>query len=81
MKRFLLAVALLALAGCASAEVEAVDGIAATNARFEETFNAGDAAGLAGLYTAGAVVMAPNTGGSAGGARSRGCGRGSSMPA
>ncbi len=60
MKRFLLAVALLVLAGCASAEVEAVDGIAATNARFEETFNAGDAAGLAGLYTAGAVVMAPN---------------------
>ncbi len=47
MTRFLLALALalalLALAGCSSAEVRAVDGIAATNARFEETFNAGDA--------------------------------------
>ncbi len=60
MTRFLLALALLALAGCSSAEVRAVDGIAATNARFEAAFNQGDAAGLAGLYTAGAVVMAPN---------------------
>jgi len=60
MTRFILAVALLALAGCSSAEVKAVDGIAATNARFEAAFKQGDAAGLAGLYTAGAVVMAPN---------------------
>ncbi len=59
MKRLLLAAAMLALAACSSAEVKAIDGIAATNARFEQTFNAGDAAGLAGLYTAGAVVMAP----------------------
>jgi len=59
MTRFLLAATMLALAACSSAEVKAIDGIAATNARFEQAFNAGDAAGLAGLYTAGAVVMAP----------------------
>ena len=60
MKRFLMAAAMLALAACASGEVKGVEGIAATNARFEAAFNAGDAAGLADLYTAGAVVMAPN---------------------
>jgi len=60
MKRFLIVVVMLALAGCASGEFEAVEGIAATNARFEEAFDAGDAAGLADLYTAGGVLMAPN---------------------
>ena len=60
MKRFLIAVAMLALAGCETAGVESIEGIAATSARFEAAFNKGDAAGLAKLYTADAVVMAPN---------------------
>ena len=60
MKRILLALAMVALAGCESAEVGATDGIAETNARFEAAFERGDAAGLAKLYTAGAVIMAPN---------------------
>ena len=65
MKRFLIvaaAAALLALAGCETTEVEGVAGIAATNAQFEAAFNRGDAEGLAKLYTADAIVMAPNYG-------------------
>ena len=36
-------------------------GIAEANAKFEAAFNAGDADALAAMYTANAVVMAPNT--------------------
>jgi len=52
--------ALLAVAGCATTEVNGMDGISETNARFEAAFNAGDANALAALYTTDAVVMAPN---------------------
>jgi uncharacterized protein (TIGR02246 family) len=62
MRRFLMAVALLALAGCVSSEVVGAEGVAATNARFEAAFRQGDAAGLAKLYTADAILMAPNYG-------------------
>jgi uncharacterized protein (TIGR02246 family) len=63
MKRFpmvAVAAALLALAGCTASEVKGLQGIAATNAEFETIFNKGDAASLAKLYTADAVLMAPN---------------------
>jgi uncharacterized protein (TIGR02246 family) len=60
MKRFVVILAFLALAGCETRGVKATDGITTTKARFEEAFNAGDAAGVAALYTTGAVVMAPN---------------------
>jgi uncharacterized protein (TIGR02246 family) len=52
--------ALLAVVGCTTTEVKGMEGVAATNAKFEAAFNAGDAAGVAALYTAEAVVMAPN---------------------
>ncbi len=61
MKRLLMvAVAVLALAGCETRGAKAIEGVAATSSRFEEAFNAGDAAAVAALYTAEAVVMAPN---------------------
>ena len=62
MKRFLMAIALLALAGCAPTGVQGVAGVAATSAEFEAAFNQGDAAGLAKLYTADTILMAPNYG-------------------
>jgi uncharacterized protein (TIGR02246 family) len=62
MKRFLIAVAFLVLTGCATSDVEGLNAIAATNAEFEAEYNRGDAAGLAELYTADAILMAPNNG-------------------
>lgn len=64
MKRFVMvaaAAALMAVAGCATTEVNGMEGIAEANAKFEAAFNAGDADALAAMYTADAVVMAPNT--------------------
>ena len=63
MKRFMMAgaaVAIMAVAGCVSPEVNGMEGIAKANAKFEAAFNAGDAAALAALYPPDAVVLAPN---------------------
>jgi uncharacterized protein (TIGR02246 family) len=60
MKRFLMVIALLALAGCQTTEVDTLGGVAATNAQFATAFNQGDAEGLSQLYTTDAIVMAPN---------------------
>ncbi|HUS55429.1 MAG TPA: DUF4440 domain-containing protein [Thermohalobaculum sp.] len=60
MTRFLMAIALLVLAGCETTEVQGLGGVAATSAQLEDAFSRGDAAGLAKLYTADAILMAPN---------------------
>ena len=63
MKRLMMvgaAVALMAVAGCVSPEIDGMEGIASANTKFEAAFNAGDAAALAAMYTPDAVVMAPN---------------------
>ena len=60
MKRLLVVLALLAPTGCETVRGTAPDEFAAANARFEAAFNAGDAAGLAALYTEDAILMAPN---------------------
>ena len=60
MKRFLMTVVMLALAGCETTEIDGLEGIASTSAKYEAAFNAGDAAALTALYTPDAVVMAPN---------------------
>ncbi len=61
MKRFLMVVvALMALAGCETRGAKAIEGVAATSSRFEEAFDAGDAAAVAALCTAEVVVMASN---------------------
>jgi uncharacterized protein (TIGR02246 family) len=60
MKRILMVVVMLTLAGCETTEIDGLEGIASANARFEAAFNAGDAAALAAMYTPDAVVMAPN---------------------
>jgi uncharacterized protein (TIGR02246 family) len=60
MKRFAMVLALLALAACANPAVKGTESIKAANTRFEEAFNAADAEGIAALYTADAVLMAPN---------------------
>jgi uncharacterized protein (TIGR02246 family) len=52
--------ALMAVTGCVTTEVNGMEGIASTNAKFEAAFNAGDAKALTALYTSDAVVMAPN---------------------
>lgn len=60
-----LAFALLFIAGCAAPPqdntAEARAGIEATNAQFMAALSAGDAAGLAALYTEDAQVMPPNS--------------------
>ncbi|MDT8343388.1 MAG: SgcJ/EcaC family oxidoreductase [Thermohalobaculum sp.] len=61
MRLIIAAAALLALSSCASVSnaPDAAEGIAASSARFEAAFNAGDADGLAALYTADAVALPP----------------------
>lgn len=62
MKTFVFAAALTALSACA--EIEEVPdpaaGIAASSIVFETTFNSGDAAGLAAIYTADAALLPPD---------------------
>jgi uncharacterized protein (TIGR02246 family) len=62
MKKFLMAMALLALAACENTMAQGLTGINATNAEFQAAFNRGDAPGLAKLYTADSLLMAPNYG-------------------
>lgn len=60
MRTGLLAVALI-VAGCVTTETAVpTESIVAASDRFEAAFNAGDAAGLAALYTSDAIVMPPN---------------------
>ena len=59
MKPFILIAAVASLSACSAMEMEAepdaAAGIAASSAVFEAAFNAGDAGGVAALYTADAV--------------------------
>lgn len=58
----MMTIALLALMGCETTEVRGLGGVAATSAQFRVAFNQGDAEGLSKLYTADAILMAPNYG-------------------
>ena len=62
MKTFVFAAALTALSACAAMEEgpDPAAGIAASSTAFEATFNSGDAAGLAALYTADAALLPPD---------------------
>ncbi len=62
MKTFVFAVALTALSACAAMEEgpDPAAGIATSSTAFEATFNSGDAAGLAALYTADAALLPPD---------------------
>jgi uncharacterized protein (TIGR02246 family) len=60
MRGFLVAGALLALAGCVGPGTDGTQGIARSSAEFEAAFKAGDAARLAALFTADGAVLAPN---------------------
>ena len=63
MKPFILIAAVASLSACSAMEMEAepdaAAGIAASSAVFEAAFNAGDAGGVAALYTADAVILPP----------------------
>ena len=62
MKSFVFAAALTALSACAVTDEgsDPAAGIAASNTNFEATFNSGDAAGLAALYTVDAALFPPD---------------------
>lgn len=62
MKAVTLVAAVAVLSACAMMEKEpdAAAGVAASSMAFEDAFNAGDAAAVAALYAADAMVMPPN---------------------
>jgi len=62
LKTIAIATTALALAGCATMDEggDAASAIAAASVQFEAAFNAGDAPGLATLYTMDAAVMPPD---------------------